>query len=102
MAELVGRAMAKGSLDPRAGQPQSKPLRIVVPTGRPFLKRRHAAKLGDPGDERLIEQATALQVAQQRSARLIENWGVNLVLVFEQAMPIPVADAFAHRVSAIE
>ena len=44
----------------------------------------------------------AFQVAQQRGGGLIEDRAVDVVLRLERLVAVPVADAFAHRVGAVE
>ena len=43
-----------------------------------------------------------LQVAQEGRARLIQDGAVTVVVRHDRAMPIPVADALAHRVGPVE
>ena len=48
------------------------------------------------------QQAALLEVGQQGGRRLVEDRAVDVVLFLEEAVAVPVADAFAHRVGAVE
>src|SRR5437899_2319664 len=102
VAELVRRAKTESSLHARARQPYCEALRIMIASAGVLLKGRHPAKFGDEGDQSRVEQTALLQISKQCSARLVENWGVDIVLRFEGLVSIPVAHAFAHGISAIE
>ncbi len=79
-----------------------KPLRIVIASARAFLKRRHPAKLGHEGDERVFQQPALFEILNQCGARLVENRAMHVVLCLERLVAVPVSDAFAHRVRAVE
>ena len=68
VAELVGRAVAEAALHARAGQPDGEALRVVVAAAGALLERRHAAELGDPDDQRVVEQAALFQVVSSAAA----------------------------------
>lgn len=59
------------SLDASAGKPSGEAVGIVVAAAGPFLKSGHAAKLGAPDDQRILEQAALFQVAQQGRSGLV-------------------------------
>ena len=67
-----------------------------------LLEGRHAAELGGPDDQRVVEQPALLEIGEQRRGRLVEDRAVDVVLRLERLVPVPVADAFAHRVGAVE
>ena len=71
-AELVGRAVDDAALDAAAGHPDGEAERMVVAAVGLFLRPGRAAELGGPDDDRLIEQAALLQVAQQARDRLVD------------------------------
>ena len=56
-----------------AGQPDGEALGVVIAAVGAFLEGGHAAELGDEDDERVLQQAALLQVAQQRGAGLVED-----------------------------
>ena len=74
----------------------------MIATAGPFLKCRHASKLGHPHDQRIVQQARSLQILQQRGRWLIENRCVDLVLRLQRFMTVPVPNPFTHRVRTIE
>ena len=59
VAELVGGAEAEPALHAGAGEPGGKPLGVVVAALRALLKRGHAAELGGPDDQRVLEESAA-------------------------------------------
>src|SRR5688572_18313845 len=67
-----------------------------------LLEGGHAAEFGDENDQSAFEQAALLHVRDERRARLIEDGGMNLILFFKFLVAVPIAHAFAHRVSAVE
>ena len=71
-SKIIGRAHNGTALDAAAGKPHRKSIRIVVAAlrGRQLGGGR-AAKLTAPQDQRFIEQATLLQVLEQRRDRLV-------------------------------
>src|ERR1043166_7544724 len=60
-AELVGRSMDGAALDAAAGQPARETVDVVIAAGA-ALRSRRAAELGGEDDNRIVEQAAALQV----------------------------------------
>ena len=103
VAELVGGAVAEAALDAGAGQPDGEAVRVVVAAAGALLERRHAAELGDPDDERVVEQAAAVSGRDQSAAQGWSRIGrVDVVLRLERLVAVPVADAFAHGVGAVE
>ena len=74
-AEFVGRAEARAAFDAGAHHPAGEPVRIVIATGGACLVGRHAAELGRPEHERIVQQAALLQIGQQCGGGLIEESG---------------------------
>src|SRR5436309_2468711 len=74
----------------------------MIAATRTLLERRHPAKLRGPDDERVAQQPARFQVLEQRGAGLVEDRPVNVVLRLEGFVSVPIPDAFAHRVSAVE
>ena len=67
-----------------------------------YLERRHAAELGGPTTSVSSSMPRALRSFEQRRGRLVENRRVDVVLLLERLVAVPVADALAHRVGAVE
>src|SRR6266404_9184983 len=63
VAELVALSVADAALDAGAGQPGNKRAAVMVTAGG-ALRERHPAELGRPDDQRVVEQAALLQVAE--------------------------------------
>ncbi len=55
VAELISGAEAKPMLDAGTGEPCGKALGVMVAARCTFLKGGHAAKLGGPDDQRVVE-----------------------------------------------
>src|SRR4030095_1117303 len=66
-AEVVGRAVGQAPFHAAAGPPHRDAGRGVVAASTPLRRvgGGSAAELATPDDERLVEQAAALEVAQQ-------------------------------------
>ena len=101
LAEFVGHAVADAGLHAGAGQPAGEAVGIVVAALGALLEHRHAAELGAPDDERVLEQAALLEVADQRGGGLIEDRGMHVVLLLELVVAVPVQLA-AAGVGAVE
>ena len=87
-AELVGRAVDDAALDAAAGQPGREAVRVVV-AAVAALGTRRSAELRAPDDDRLVEQAAALQVVEQGRDRLIDLAAIARVIRFEPAVRVP-------------
>ena len=71
-AQLVGLADADAALDAAAGHPHGEAVGVVVAAGAlGVLGGRLPAELAAPDDQRLVEQAAALQVLEQAGDRLV-------------------------------
>jgi hypothetical protein len=90
LAEVVGRTVAHTRLHAGAGHPAGEAVRVVVATERAFLKKRHAAELGAPDDERLLQQASRAEIADERGGGLVEDGRVDIVLFLERIVAVPV------------
>src|SRR3954454_10375607 len=102
VAEVVGGAVAEAAFHTRSGHPDGEAVRIMITTVGAFLKGGHAAKFGHPNDEGVLHQAARLHVLEERSARLIQDRSVDAVLFLEGFMAVPVTNALAHGISAVE
>ena len=90
-AELVGPADARASLDAAAGHPHGEAERVVVAAGSLLeFGGRLAAELAAPDDQRLVEQAAALQVLDQAGDRLVGVAGVLGVVGDQVGVGVPV------------
>jgi hypothetical protein len=70
---FVARAMGHAPLDAAAGQPGGERERVVV-AAPGALAAGHAAELGGPDDDGVVEQAAALEVVDQ-GRRLVHTGG---------------------------
>ena len=91
-ADLVGRAVARTSLDAAAGHPDEEAVGIVV-AAVAFLGDRHAAELAAPDDERGVEQPALLEVGQQAGDRLVGFATALAVVVGEGVVRVPLVVA---------
>src|SRR5687767_12241677 len=64
-AEIVRHAIGEAPFEAAAGNPDGKAVRVVV-AARTAFRDRCAAELAAPEDDRLVEQAGALQIANER------------------------------------
>src|SRR5690348_13573759 len=102
VAELIGGAVAEAALNTGAGQPNCEPLGVMIAAASVLLECGHSAKFGYERNESSFQQTALFQIFDQRSARLIKNWCVDVILRFQRFVAVPVPDPFAHGVSAIE
>ena len=92
----------EGPLHAGAGEPDGEPRWVVVAAVSPLLERWHPAKLGDEHHQRVGKQATVLEIPKQSGDGLVEDRAVHAVLLLDGLVPVPVAHALAHRVTAVE
>ena len=71
---FVARAVGHAPLDAAAGQPGGEGERVVV-AALGALAARHAAELGGPDDDRVVEQAAALEVLDQGGGGFVHAGG---------------------------
>src|SRR5205085_8928462 len=102
VAKIVRRAVAVSMLDASAGEPDGEALWVVIASAGPFLESWHATKLRHERHHGLLQQAALLEIADERGAGLVENFAMDVVLLFERLVAVPIADPLAHRVAAIE
>ncbi len=96
VAELVGRAVAEAVLHAGSGEPRGEAGGVVIATARASsLESGHAAELGAPDDERVVEQTALLEVSEERGGRLVHDFPVLRVLLGEHSVSVPIAHAFA-------
>ncbi len=57
VAELIGRAVAEAGFHAGASHPAGEACGVVVAATGTLLEGRHAAELGAPDDERVLQQA---------------------------------------------
>ena len=67
----------------------------------PFLEERHASKLRTPNDQSILEKSSLLEVFDERGCRLVQNLSMDIVLLLECIVPIPIQPARA-RIGAIK
>ena len=87
---LVAGTVNDAPFDSAAGQPGGERKRIVVAALAP-LAAGHAAKLGGPDHDGVVEQAAGLQVLEQRGRRLIHAPAHLAVIAGDVFVRIPVA-----------
>ena len=90
-AELVGLPNAHPSLDAATGHPHREAVGVVIAAGAlGIFRRRLPAELPPPDHERAVEEPRTLQILQQRRDRLIGVAGVEVVVLLEIPVGIPV------------
>ncbi len=102
IAELVGGAEAEPALDAGSRKPGCESLGVMVAALHAFLEGGHAAKLGGPDDQGIVEQAADLEVGKQGRGRLVEDRTMALIIRIDAPVAVPVQRAFAHGESTVE
>jgi hypothetical protein len=95
-AVVVGGAVAMARLDAAAGEPHRDPVRVVI-AAVAALGGRGPAELAAPPHQRVVEQAAALEVAEQAGDGPIDLAGVLLVVAAEVGVPVPLDGRVAVR-----
>ena len=73
VAEFIGGTETEPMLNAGAGEPGGEALGVMVAARGSLLKCGHAAKLGGPDDESVVEQSARLEVGQERGRGLVED-----------------------------
>ena len=102
VSELVCCTIGEWGFDARTSHPAREPLSVVVAAGGALLKHRHPTELRAEHHQCLVQESTTFEICKHGGHRLVQDGAVNLVLLLEIAMAIPVADTFSHRVCAVE
>src|SRR5437588_1994202 len=95
VAELLAFPVADAAPDAGAGQPGDECATVMVTAGS-ALRERHAAELGRPDDQRVLEQATLFQVAKKPGDRLIDAPGNERQFRGDVLVVVPVLAWAAH------
>ena len=80
--KFVGQSMADSLADAGAGHPAGKPVGVVVAALGTFLEKGHSTEFGAPNNQGVFEQSARFEVLDQSSNGLIEDGGMDIVLVF--------------------
>src|SRR5262249_60378524 len=88
VAELARLAVVHSALDAAAGQPDREGLRVVVAALR-TLRIRGPAEFPAPDDERILEQATRLEVGEQGGGRLIGGLAATAMVGLDVVVAVP-------------
>ena len=99
--EFVGRAVADSAFDASSGEEGGKAVGIVISALGTFLEHRHTAELGTPHNQRVVEQPSLPHVVNQCRGWLIHDAAVNVVLLSQLLMTVPV-QASAAGVGPVE
>ena len=86
----VALTVSQSALDASAAKPVGENKRVMV-AALAALRRRHAAKLGGPQDERVLEQSTLLEILDEGRGAARHAEGERAVVALEVLMGIPVA-----------
>src|SRR5207237_139438 len=93
-ADLIGGAVSHAALDAAASQPHGEAVDVVIAPVR-ALGAGSAAELCGEDDDRLLEQAATLQVAEETGNGLVHLGAVAGVVDAQAAVSVP--DARAAR-----
>ena len=102
VAEVVGGAVGEWGFHTRAHEEAGEAAGVVVTAAGAFLEGGHAPELRCPNNQRVVEQSARFEVIEQCGTRFIEDGRVDVVLLPDDLVAVPVADAFAHGVRAVE
>ena len=86
--DFVGRTVDHSTFDTTTGEPDRKPIGVMVASVRPFGTRR-PTEFRAPHDKCFIQQSALLQVLEQSGNRLINCAGSRRVIRLEFAVRIP-------------
>src|SRR5437016_9096363 len=87
-ADLVGRTVDQSAFQSPTRHPDREGGLVVIATIR-FGAMRRAAKLGRPNHQRFFQQASGLQVLEERGNTLIRDEGVAFVAFLQFSMLVP-------------
>src|SRR5438876_901325 len=90
MAEFIGFAVSRASLDPAAGQKISKAFRIVI---APILVSLHhclAPEFAAPNYESALQQSTLLQIREQRRNWFVDFRAMDFEVFLDTIVRIPI------------
>ncbi len=87
-SDLVGRSVHDSPFQPSAGHPDREAEDVMISSVR-TLRTGGAAELGGEHDQRLVEQAAAVEILQQSADRLIHGQGVFGMVLLESAVRVP-------------
>ena len=76
VAVLVGVAMGEAGLKAAAGKPGREAIRVVVAASALVLRVGRSTKFAAPPHDGVIQQATLLEVLQERGHRLVTRLGM--------------------------
>ena len=89
-AEFIGFTMTDAAFNTTPGEPRCESVRIVVASGFGFdLRDRKSSKLTPTDDQRLFQQASLLQICQQRGNWLVHFAGKATMIAFDIDMSVP-------------
>ena len=88
VSEFVGGAVGPAASNAAAGKPHAEAELVVVASVRSLAERR-ATELATPDHEGRFEQASTLEVAEQRRDRLVDRAGVVLVALLQLPVLVP-------------
>ena len=88
VAKVVGGTVDGASFEAAAGEPEGKPVRIVV-AAIASLREGSAAKFSGPDDDGFIEQTALFKITKERGDGLINLTGHGAVAFFDVAVLVP-------------
>ena len=104
VGELVGGSIHRTALRSTTGHPHGETSRMVIPTvvllRNTALAVNGATKFTAPNDQRVVEQATLLEVGDQPVARLIDVLALGRHATGGVGMVIPVVEIHLHEAHA--
>ena len=87
VAKFVGGAVGRAGLDAAAGEEDRVTGDVVVAAGA--LAHRGTAEFAAPEDERVVEHAALLEVADEGAGRLVDVFRAHLHAVIQAAVKVP-------------
>ena len=100
-SQFIRHSVADARFDTGAREECCKTIGIVITSLCPLLEHRHTAEFGAPNNQRIFQQAALSEVVDECSCRLVQDMTVNVVLLPQCLMTVPVESSSAG-VSAIE
>jgi hypothetical protein len=93
VAEIVGGTVGEAALDAGAGEPHGHGFVVMIAADGAFVALRHgcATEFAAENDERVVEEAALLQIADERHAGAIDFFGAERQFLAQEAVVVPIA-----------
>jgi hypothetical protein len=95
VTEWIGGTVTERGLNTCSSQESCEATRIVIPAASSFLEGWHAPEFSAPNDQGMVQKASLPQILYECGSGLIHDLSVNLVLLLEGFVAIPITHSFS-------